>query len=235
MVKMRKFGLTTCVSLLVLSPLFVNAASYWQNSSGSPIQDSSGACVVANLANHKVTACQPTDRVILLPGDDGKAGAVLVSSQGATHRLDEAYKTLSTSEEGLSEKSLSADQVNSEFGSLLNALPQSVASFTVKFVSGSATELAPESAAVIKQLLAEVDRRDAPEVRLVGHTDSVGALLKNDELSQQRAQTVADILINQGVSQESLEATGRGEREPAVATANNVSEAANRRVDIRVR
>lgn len=234
---MRKMSLTAYVSLFALSlaPWSANAASYWQSGTGLPIKDTGGACVVAGLAQHKVAACRPADRVILLPGDDGKVGAVLISSHGATHRLDQAYKTVSTSGDGLSEQTVSEGQVNSEFGQLLDALPLPVVTFTVKFVSGSATELTPDAVAVIQQMKVEVQRREAPEIRLVGHTDSVGDLLKNDLLSQQRAQTVVDILTRYGVAPEAMEATGRGEREPAVATANNVSEAANRRVEIRVR
>lgn len=239
MAKMSKFVAKSLplasAALFALSTSLVNAGSYWKNSSGSAIKDSSGACVIASVASHKVAECKPVDRVILLPDASGKAGAVLISSQGVDHRLDEAYKTVSSSEDGLAEKLISEGEVNSEFGQLLNALPDSVTSFTVKFVSGSATELTPESSAVIDQLKAEIDRRDAPEIRLVGHTDSVGKLLQNDRLSQKRAQTVAEILIGYGIAPQVIEATGRGEREPAVITADNVDEAANRRVDIRVR
>jgi len=234
MVKIKRYSLTVCIALFAVSPWFASAGSYWQ-SSGTPIRDSNGACVVASLAKHKVTACNPPDRVILLPGANGKAGAVLISAQGITHRLDQAYKTLSTAPDGFSEQSLSADQVNREFGQLLGALPQPVVTFTIKFVSGSATQLTPAASTVIEQLKAEVQNRDAPEIRLIGHTDSVGKLLQNDLLSQQRAQTVVDILKSYGIAPEVMEATGRGEREPAVATADNISEAANRRVEVRVR
>jgi outer membrane protein OmpA-like peptidoglycan-associated protein len=235
MVKIKSFNLVICMSTCAFLPLSANASSFWQSSSGSPIKSSSGVCVVASLATHEVAACKPTDRVILLPGANGKAGAVLISAKGATHRLDQAYKTVSNSQGNLSEETVSASEVSNEFGQLLNALPQSVTSFTVQFISGSATELTPESATVITQLIAEIERREAPEIRLVGHTDSVGELLKNDLLSKQRAQTVVSVLIEQGIKPESIEATGRGEREPAVITADNVNEAANRRVDIRVR
>ncbi len=231
----KQFSTIASASFLMLSASLANASTFWVNSAGEPVRDSNGSCVVAGISTQEVAACKPADRVILLPGDDGKAGAVLISSQGATHRIDEAYKAVSNTQQGLSEDSLSAGEVNSEFGQLLDALPESVTTFTVKFVSGSATELTPESDAVINQLKAEIERRDVPEIRLVGHTDSVGRLELNDKLSRKRAQTVADILIGYGISPDVIEATGRGEREPAVATGNNVSEAANRRVDIRVR
>ncbi|MGB1236928.1 MAG: OmpA family protein, partial [Pseudomonadales bacterium] len=180
-------------------------------------------------------ACKPADRIILLPGADGVAGAVLVSSEGQQQRLDKAYTSLAKSDEGLAEQAVSEAEVKDQFGRLLDAQPKSVTSFTVKFVSGSATELTPEADAVIEQLIAEVEGRESAEIRLVGHTDSVGDLLKNDVLSQRRAQAVVDILAARGVDREVMEATGRGEREPAVARGDNVSEAANRRVDIRVR
>lgn len=235
MLKKKSINLIVCLTTGAFLPLLATASSFWQSSSGAPIKGSNGACIVASLATHEVAACEPTDRVILLPGANGKAGAVLISAKGATHRLDQAYKTVSSSQRGLSEEIVSASEVRNEFGQLLNALPKQVTPFTVKFVSGSATELTPESATVITQLIAEIERRDAPEIRLVGHTDSVGELLENDILSKQRAQTVVDVLIEQGIKAESIEATGRGEREPAVVTADNVNEAANRRVDIRVR
>ena len=73
------------------------------------------------------------------------------------------------------------------------------------------------------------------EIAIEGHTDSVGAQAANDSLSLQRAESVRRELIRRGIPAETIRASGRGERELLVPTADNVAEARNRRVEIIVR
>ena len=49
------------------------------------------------------------------------------------------------------------------------------------------------------------------------------------------AQSVAELIRDTGVSAKSLEASGRGERELLVPTADKVDEPQNRRVEINIR
>ncbi|MBK6638431.1 MAG: OmpA family protein [Rhodocyclaceae bacterium] len=93
----------------------------------------------------------------------------------------------------------------------------------------------PESAPVIAAIKAELSKRPAPEITVIGHTDRVGKLEGNDELSKRRAEAVRDILSGDGIKAASMEVAGRGEREPVVATADEVAEARNRRVEISIR
>lgn len=216
----------------------VNAAQYWLSSNGTPVRDSNSNCVNAGFtANAQAQpGCDAVDRVILLPGKDGKVGAVVVTVGETTQKIDSAYSSVFVDGEGEVDVATASEQeVSARFGQLIDAQPLPQTTFTVRFLSGSATELTPESEAVIQQLVQDLDRRDVPEVRLVGHTDTVGALSANDRLSRERAQTVADILSTKGIPLGLLEVTGRGEREPAIHTADNVDEPGNRRVDITVR
>lgn len=216
----------------------VSAAQYWLSSNGTPVRDSNSGCVKAGFAANAQAqpGCDAVDRVILLPGKDGEVGAVVVTVGETTQKIDSAYSSVLVGEEGGVEVATASEQeVSARFGQLIDAQPLPQTTFTVRFLSGSATELTPESEAVIQQLVEDLDRRDVPEVRLVGHTDTVGALSANDRLSSERAQTVADILSTQGIPLGLLEVTGRGEREPATQTADNVDEPGNRRVDITVR
>ena len=57
----------------------------------------------------------------------------------------------------------------------------------------------------------------------------------NDRLSVRRAEVVRDALAAIGVPVEKIAVVGRGEREPAVATADEVPEPRNRRAEIKVR
>jgi outer membrane protein OmpA-like peptidoglycan-associated protein len=85
------------------------------------------------------------------------------------------------------------------------------------------------------RMLEELRRRPAADIVVIGHTDRVGAEEGNDELSLQRAERVKSDLASQGIPPERIRAAGRGEREPVVATEDNVDEPRNRRVEISVR
>jgi outer membrane protein OmpA-like peptidoglycan-associated protein len=96
-------------------------------------------------------------------------------------------------------------------------------------------EFAPESKALVSQIFAEIARRPAPEVAIIGHTDRVGSQQHNDVLSLRRAERCRDELIKLGIPKVRITVAGRGSREPEVPTADQVPEPRNRRVEISVR
>ena len=65
-------------------------------------------------------------------------------------------------------------------------------------------------------------------LRIEGHTDASGSARANLDLSQRRAQAVADYLVQAGVERQRLEVTGFGASRPLPNTAPQA--AANRRV-----
>lgn len=71
-------------------------------------------------------------------------------------------------------------------------------------------------------------------VDVIGHTDSTGAAAYNQQLSERRAQSVANVLINRGVQRERIVAYGFGETQPIADNNTPQGRAANRRVEIRV-
>ncbi|MGH8751809.1 MAG: OmpA family protein, partial [Burkholderiales bacterium] len=88
---------------------------------------------------------------------------------------------------------------------------------------------------IVPEVFAEIARRPAPEVVVIGHTDAVGTLEYNDTLSLQRAKKVRDDLVKLGIPTEHIRVAGRGKRELLVPTRDEVSEPRNRRVEISVR
>jgi outer membrane protein OmpA-like peptidoglycan-associated protein len=76
---------------------------------------------------------------------------------------------------------------------------------------------------------------NSPEIVVIGHTDRVGTLEYNDKLSLKRADVVRAALVAAGVPPGQIDIAGRGEREPAVATPDEIAEPRNRRVEIMVR
>lgn len=75
---------------------------------------------------------------------------------------------------------------------------------------------------------------DATSVSVVGHTDTVGSVQYNQALSEARAATVVGAMVGNGVNPAIITASGRSELDLAVATADGVREARNRRVEISV-
>ncbi len=187
------------------------------------------------VAAFLISGCAPRDMVVVLPSEDGHVGQLLVTQDGKETVLDTAYASLKTSGEGgMARTSSSPKEVKQAFGASLAAQPMRPVSFTVYFVEGS-DELTPGSMHQVDEIFAEIRRRPAPEVTVIGHTDRVGSVEDNDALSLRRAERVRNDLITLGIPAGDIYAAGRGEREPFVATADEVSEPRNRRVEIRVR
>lgn len=129
---------------------------------------------------------------------------------------------------------INAEQLRGRFARALQAQPLPPKRFTLYFVEGGDT-LTAESQAAISAIFDEIKKRPAPDLVVVGHSDRVGSVAANDQLAAKRANTMRDQLIKLGVDAENIQASGRGEREPLVPTADEVAEPQNRRVEILVR
>lgn len=176
-----------------------------------------------------------SERVVLLPSADGRASAVVLRDEGGERRLDQPYagsvRRLGTSSAYVS----SPEQVQEIFGRALAAQPPRPKSFVVYFEEGSTDTLTAASLAEFETVKKEIASRSAAELTVIGHTDRVGSVDLNDQLSLSRAATVRDLLIAAGLAGDKIETAGRGEREPLVPTADEVAEPQNRRVEISVR
>lgn len=69
-------------------------------------------------------------------------------------------------------------------------------------------------------------------VQVVGHTDNTGSAAYNQALSERRANSVADVLMEGGVPFERIETIGRGEDQPVASNLTEEGRARNRRVEI---
>ncbi len=191
------------------------------------------ALVVAVFA----TGCAsvPKDTVVLLPHADGTTGAVVVKQGKQEVVLDSPYASARSGGDGVPKTGRESEAtVKKDFGAALAAQSPAPVSYTVYFLIGS-DEFTDESKTNINLVLEEMVRRPSPEIAVIGHTDRLGPDQVNDTLSLQRAQRVKEMLIQRGVAAERISVAGRGEREPLVPTADEVSEPRNRRVEISVR
>lgn len=189
-------------------------------------------CALAAIAQSQRA---PAERVVLLPSQDGQSSAVIISSSAGDTVLDRPYLSASIATSGqVTATDGEAGAVRARYLHTLAALPQRAAVFLLYF--DTATDvLVPESAARLEQIKQELAQRPAPEIIVIGHTDTVDTPAYNDALSLQRAEAVKRMLVAVGIAEERIQAQGRGKRELLVPTRDRVDEARNRRVEIRVR
>jgi outer membrane protein OmpA-like peptidoglycan-associated protein len=175
------------------------------------------------------------DLYVLMPGQDGKTGALTVESNGKQAVLDQPYAAARVKEPGRVEAGAVTEQeARQAFGAALEAQPGRPTSFLLYFLENR-DELTPDSRQMLARVVDEIARRPAPEIVVIGHTDRVGPVPYNDTLSLRRAERVRDELVKVGIAAERIRVEGRGEREPLVPTADEVAEPRNRRVEISVR
>lgn len=186
------------------------------------------------LAVLMLAGCASSERVVLLPSADGRASAVVVRDAKGELVLDQPYAGSVRSQGTNSAYRSTPEEVKERFGAALAAQPARPRSYVLYF-QGGGNQLMPESQTEFAKMRAEVLAWPAPEIMVIGHTDRVGSVQSNDALSLKRAESVRTLLIEAGIPASKLEAAGRGEREPLVATADEVAEAQNRRVEINLR
>jgi len=101
----------------------------------------------------------------------------------------------------------------------------------VLFRSGS-FELLPGARERLAKVSGIVLAYPSLHLQVEGHTDSVGADEYNQQLSEHRAQSVRDYLVQQGINQYSIESRGFGKTEPIASNDTPEGRQQNRRVEL---
>jgi len=173
--------------------------------------------------------------VVLVPDHDGKVGAVVITSAQGKSTLDKPYMAARYEDGGKVETApVAQEEVRKTFAMAIAVQPVRPVSFLLYFREGT-DEYTVESKEAFEKIFPEIARRKAAEVAVIGHTDTVGRTEFNDTLSLRRAERVRNDFVDRGIPTISINVAGRGEREPIVPTADEVSEPRNRRVEINVR
>ena len=151
------------------------------------------------------------------------SGAEHGAAPAATHRV--GPPTLHRTARNLATSSSSAAAPPPASG------PGQRINLAVTFVSGSA-ELTPAARASAQVFAESLMRPQLVNMRfeINGHTDSVGRRDRNLDLSQRRAQTVADFLTRAGVSPDRLVVHGYGPDQPLPHVRSTAPQ--NRRVEV---
>ena len=95
-------------------------------------------------------------------------------------------------------------------------------------------DLKPQFYPALNNVAATLKEYNQTIVEVSGHTDSIGSEAVNQRLSEQRAASVGNYLIGQGLQRERFEIVGMGKRYPVASNDTDAGRALNRRVEIRV-
>ncbi len=95
--------------------------------------------------------------------------------------------------------------------------------------------LRPDLRRDLQAIAANLQRYPDSLIQVTGHTDSTGSMAYNQSLSERRADSVASVLIESGVSARRVVARGAGQSQPVASNSTASGRSQNRRVEIVIR
>ncbi len=150
------------------------------------------------------------------------AGIGAVTGAGVGVYLDNQQAELEKNLEG------TGATVTNNGEELLVNLPSSI-TFAV-----DRSDIQPQFRESLSKVASTLVQYESSLVDVIGHTDSTGADAYNQDLSQRRAESVAEFLIGRGVIRDRVVAFGQGETQPIASNDTAEGRAQNRRVELRI-
>jgi len=98
----------------------------------------------------------------------------------------------------------------------------------------NSAEITADERGTLAEAVSILERYPNVRVEVAGHTDSVGNPTYNLNLSQRRAESVVEFLVERGIDGDRMVARGYGQNEPIADNATEAGRAMNRRVELRI-
>jgi len=95
-------------------------------------------------------------------------------------------------------------------------------------------DLQPESMAELKKLVGFLQVNPTVKIEISGHTDNVGNDMANQTLSENRAKSVYQFLVNHGIAADRLVYKGYGKTQPIAPNTTEDNRAQNRRTEFKI-
>ena len=112
------------------------------------------------------------------------------------------------------------------------SLAGKAAVYGIYFDTGKAV-VKPESGPALAEVVKLLDNNPGMKLFVVGHTDLVGSIDSNMDLSRRRAEAVVEVLVSErGVDRSRLDPHGVGPLAPAATNRTDEGRAKNRRVEL---
>jgi len=194
-----------CAMALVASTAFAGATPNATDSSGAPIKDSSGACIVSSGVTHP--DCAPPKAAAAPAAPTAPAAPSAPASPAAGAKPAAAAAAPSS-------------------------VRQTVVIQADALFDFDKSVVRPDGKKSIDEALAKLAGVSLEMVIATGHTDSVGTDAYNQKLSERRAAAVKDYLVSKGIPGAKITTVGKGESQPVATNKTKEGRQKNRRVDI---
>ncbi len=155
-------------------------------------------------------------------------------------RAGDRYEIESTSKDGYAFNSTTIDLTEgkakeTKVGMKLTKLEKD-AKLTLKNINfeTNSVQLSDESFVELQRVVKLMKENPGLRVEIAAHTDDVGSAAFNLGLSNRRAQSVVDYLIDNQISPDKFVAKGYGEEAPLVPNDSDENRAKNRRVELKI-
>jgi outer membrane protein OmpA-like peptidoglycan-associated protein len=175
----------------------------------------------------------PRSYLVLLENDDGSTGRVIYTGAEGSTELNQARQAVAL-QHSATRFTVDPAQLSRDTDAAVRAQPKAPKSFQLYFEAGDA-RINKASEALLAQILAEVKSRPAPDLSVIGHTDTTGTSASNESLSLRRAAQVSQLLKAAASAAVHVDITSHGERNLLVLTPDNTPEPRNRRVEVTIR
>jgi outer membrane protein OmpA-like peptidoglycan-associated protein len=158
-------------------------------------------------------------KIEISQANSGAATIQLMASVGITYQFGK----------GTSSPSSESTTTNEEVKSIRDSLALKLSGNSFDFRS---SDLKPEAKAQLEKVAETIAKNPSVNIRVEGHTDSVGSEKRNERLSRLRALSVKAFLVEHGVDASRVSTKGFGSSKPIADNKTEEGRAKNRRVEI---
>jgi OOP family OmpA-OmpF porin len=209
--KISSLGTLGCALVMASGLAFANVGPNLTDSSGNPVKDSSGACVVSSGINHPACTGAKAAPAPAAPRPSSPTAPAAPSSPAAP--TTPAAPAAAAKPAPSSVRQTVVIQADALFD-----FDKSV--------------VRPDGKKSIDDALAKMRGVDVEMVIATGHTDSIGTDAYNQKLSERRAAAVKAYLVSKGIPASKITTIGKGESQPVATNKTAEGRQKNRRVDI---
>ena len=168
---------------------------------------------------------------ILLSARESEANRALAQAQDAQARAEQARAEAQNAQAQIAQSQAENQRLLGELQAAQTSRGIVLTLGDVLFDTGQ-SELKPGATRPIEQIASFLQENPERSVQVEGFTDSQGTNEYNQQLSQRRADAVAQAIIQRGIDAQRVRALGYGEEYPKASNSSAGSRQLNRRVEI---
>ncbi len=201
--------------------------TYNHTATGAAIGTSVGAAAGALISNQtNDSSCDDDDEECKANNNSG--GALVGAAMGGMVGTAIGYNMEQQEQDLRQDLSGSGAVITNTGDKLVVTLPEAI-TFPVDGTTVKSSLMGP-----LASLASNINDYPGTIIQVVGNTDSSGSESYNQTLSERRAQSVANILVADGVAPSRVQTVGMGENAPIASNSTEAGRAQNRRVDINI-